>query len=75
MRNPGSERDLALLGTAVDEVAQGADRGVADTLRGLIAVRRQALRDQAWTLGTRLYSESPKSFAARVSACWQTART
>lgn len=69
----GTERDLALLDAAVIGLANGVDRAVTDTLRGLISVRREALRERAWALGERLYGEQPKFLARRISAGWEAA--
>jgi CHAD domain-containing protein len=53
----GSDHDLAVLAAELPD---------DDVLRPLIADRRAELQDEAWTLGRRLYAESPKAFRKRL---------
>ncbi|MSU90693.1 CHAD domain-containing protein [Rhodobacteraceae bacterium 2CG4] len=61
----GDDHDLADLDAALPD-----DTGL-DPLRGLIAGRRRSLQDAAFTLGARVYAETPKAHVARMQGYWQ----
>lgn len=69
----GDLHDLAGLDTAVRE--RQADLAAdLDPVLGLIEHRAEQLREDALSLGARVYAESPKAFIRRVRRCWKAAR-
>jgi CHAD domain-containing protein len=68
----GDDHNLAVLR---DTVLQSSDRFGADeqlqALMPLIDTYQQELREQAETLGRRLYADKPKQWTKRLSICWK----
>jgi CHAD domain-containing protein len=69
----GDLHDLAGLDTAVRE--RQADLAAdLDPVLGLIEHRAEQLREEALSLGARVYAERPKAFLRRVRRYWKAAR-
>jgi len=66
----GDDHDLGILCHALHATAQGLD-GDVDTLSCLAQSRQDELRQEARTLGARLYAEKPKRLAATLGAYWR----
>ena len=68
----GDDHDLAILREtlAADPLAYGGHR----ILKGVFAVidrRREELERQAFTIGRKLYKDSPRVFTSRIEAYWK----
>lgn len=69
----GHDHDLAVMSQLMDDEPElFADQ--IEPLQRLIAERRKALRDDAFTLGRRLYAESPSALVKRWQRYWSLAR-
>lgn len=66
----GDDHDLRVLAATVRSEGLGT-APERDALAPVLAARGQTLRRQARALGGRLYVESPRDFAGRVTAYWQ----
>jgi CHAD domain-containing protein len=68
----GDDHDLAVLRqTVVEEPDLCSDGHMAQHLIGLIDRRRAELEAAAWSLGERLYVETPDAYVARIGAYWE----
>lgn len=71
----GEEHDLAELKEMLGshpELAGGEQ--ALPAIEGLVSRRQDELLESAWSLGARLYAETPKRFADRLEAYWNVAR-
>jgi hypothetical protein len=69
----GDDHDLAVLRETLLKEPDGfGDRHTIQALVGLIDRRSDELRALAKPLGSRLFAEKPKCFAARLEQYWQT---
>ncbi|NKB16601.1 MAG: hypothetical protein HC774_06675, partial [Sphingomonadales bacterium] len=70
----GEDHDISVLAALVSAAPDrlGSQSEVAAYL-DLCRQRQAELREQAQLLGTRLLAEKPSSFAARLTAYWETA--
>lgn len=67
----GNERDLwELAETAWSEPELCPDSRARELLSALTLETRQAIREQSFRLGTRVYVEEPEAFARRIQTYW-----
>ena len=66
----GDSHDLALLDMGLSQISDAIPADLAP-LHGLIAHRNAQLRNEAFSLGERLYVERPKSFCKRMHRYWR----
>jgi CHAD domain-containing protein len=69
----GDDHDLAILRTKVERTTEELDRRSASALLALIDRRRIELEGKAFVLGTRIYREEPRAFAARLGRYYRAA--
>lgn len=71
----GDEHDLAVLEAVLERALSDHDeRGRHRVLAALMRQRREQLRDQAYWLGRRIYTEKAKSLRKRIASYWTVAR-
>ncbi|WP_404419271.1 CHAD domain-containing protein [Marinospirillum sp.] len=69
----GDDHDLALLDRLLESKKEElAKESTRKDLQKLILCEQQRLRAQAWTIGQRLYAETPGALTRRWKSYWQT---
>jgi CHAD domain-containing protein len=72
----GDDHDLAVLHQILSDQAGGTiDQAAVDEIRPLIDRRRSELQLDAYSLGEKVYAESPKVFVTRLGAYWRAWRS
>jgi len=72
----GDDHDLAVLQQTLSDLDGGTiDQAAVEELRPLIDRRRSELHQDAFSLGEKVYAESPKVFVSRLGAYWRAWRS
>ncbi len=70
----GDDHDLVVLAAHLDQAGEPLTAEQREHMDGLIELRREELRQEAFSYGERLFAEKPKRFVKRLERYWKAKR-